>query len=178
MQRGIYFVYNSQLYRKTVDVPWDKDCPKSSRIMASQELFGNVPKHVQPSLDVSGYAPTQLTKSYSLYYVKSDTGTSLKEVWDTLDKSKEAEFLPPGSKELLYLRSLDERQVLCALSINSFYDVYFNVKNKSGSPAIALCALQLLYEQHKLDYLDDMNKFLHWFWVNCQHPIEWNDIYL
>ena len=178
MQRGIYFVYKDQLYRKTVEVPWDKECTKSSRLLASQELFNNVPDFAQPSLEISGNAPTKLTKSYNIFAVKSDTGSSLKEVWNTLDKCREAEFLPPGSKELLYLRRLDEKQAMGALAINSFYDVYFNVKNKTGSPAIALCALQLLYKQNKLDYLDDMNKFLHWFWINCQYPIEWNDLYL
>lgn len=170
-------MFDNQLFVKTVEVPWDKDSIAVNKLMVSEELFKNAEHFMQPCIDVSGSSPIWRTKQLSIFNVKDENGNNIHDLWGMLDNSKDTDFLPPGSHELVYLRYMTEQQMAYALSIRSFYDIYFNREKKRASPAIALCALQMLYKQYKLDYINDPDKFLHWFWLLCRNPIEWNDCY-
>ena len=173
VQRGIYFVRNNILHVKTVEVPWDKDSMEVNKAICSEEIFKSALPFMQPCIDVSSASSLRISKSLSVYGVKDNNGDSIKKSWDILDKSKDIDFMPPGSYDLLYLSCLNNRQVAYILSIGSFYDTYFNSSRKKSSPAIACAALQLLYSQNKVDYLGDMNMFLHWYFHNCQFPVEY-----
>lgn len=175
--RGIYFVFDNQLFVNTVEIPWDKESMTVNKIMVSEELFKSAEHFMQPCVDISGSSPIWRTKQLSIFNVVDEQGNNMKDLWNLLDSSKDTNFLPPGSHELIYLKSLNEQQLAFALSIRSFYDIYYNSEKKRASPAVALCALQLLYNQYKLDYINDMDKFLHWFWVNCRCPVEWHEHY-
>lgn len=176
-KRGIYFVRWNQLFVKTIDVMWDKESMQFNKAHCSEEIFKSAIPFMQPCIDVSHASSLWLPKSLSLYNVVDGNGNKCKDMWDLLDNSKDKEFLPPGSYDVLYLRSLSEKQIYYALSVGSFYDTYFNKDYKTSSPSIALCALQLLYGQNKLDYLDNMNMFLEWYWTNCRIPLEYNEEY-
>lgn len=176
-KRGIYFVKGNQLFVKTVDIMWDKESMSFNKAMASEEIFKAALPFMQPCIDVSHASSLWYPKMLSTYNVVDDNGNKCKDMWDALDASQQVEFLPPGSYDLLYLRSLTELQVAYGLAVGSFYDTYFNREVKRSSPSIALCALQLLYGQNKVDYLDNMNMFLEWYWHNCRIPLEYCDEY-
>lgn len=178
VKRGIYFVRDNQLFVKTVEIPWDKESMEVNKTYGSEEIFKQALPVMQPCVDVSHASALRATKQLSVYNVVDSNGRKIKESWDMLDNSKEVDFLPPGSYDLLYLSSLNEFQFRYALSVGSFYDTYFNPDKKKSSPAIACAALQLLYKQNKVDYLNDMNKFLHWYYVNCRFPLEFCEHYL
>ncbi len=173
VNREIYFVDHGQLFKKTVEVSWDNESMAVNKAMCSEEIFSYAERWMQPCVDVSTANSIPTFRRLSIYNVVDSGGNKIADVWKMLDRSKDVEYLPPGSYDLLYLSAMSESQRMFSLSIRSFYDTYFNSKKKSYSPAIALCALRLLYEQRKLDYLDDMNKFLHWYFINCRFPIEY-----
>ena len=60
-----------------------------------------------------------------------------------------------------------------ALGQKSFFDMFHNPDKVDTCNAKALAILQLLSSQGKLDYIEDMNKFLWWYWVNGQYAMEW-----
>lgn len=172
VKREIYFVNHGQLFKKSVEVTWDNDSMILNREVASAEVFSNSPSWLQPCVDVSS-GSISLFRTLSIYQVKDESNNSVSDLWKLLDGSKDVDMLPPGAYDLIYLSNLSERQVQVALSVRSFYDIYYNSSKKKTSPAKALCALQMLYYQNKLDYLADMNKFLYWYFINCQYPLEY-----
>lgn len=176
-KREIYFVRNNQLYKRTVEVTWDKDSMEVNKKICSEELFNAALPFMQPCVDVSSSSGIYNCRNLSPYCVKDENGNSVHDMWDILSKHKDRKFLPPGSFDLVYLKSLTEEQFIYAMSKNSFYDIYFNSKTKETCSAKALAVLKLLYGQNKLDYILDMNKFLHWYWVNGSCPMEWTKYY-
>lgn len=176
-KREIYFVRNNQLFKKTIEVIWDKESMDVNKFICSEELFKSALSFMQPCIDVSSSSGIFKCRNLCPYYVKDDNGSTVHDMWDILYKHKDREFLPPGSFDLIYIKCLTEEQFMYAMSKNSFYDIYYNSKNKETSCAKALAVLKLLYGQNKLDYILDMNKFLHWYWVNGACPMEWNEYY-
>lgn len=176
-ERAIYFVKHGLLFKKTVDVTWSPDCMKTNKLLCSEEIFEKSDKWLRPCIDVSYASSIYGTKRFSVYSVHDDEDKSIKELWDLLDNSFDSNTLPPGSKDLIYMMSLKTEDAAYALSVRSFYDSVYNPKSGGATPAIALCALQLLYHQNKMDYLTDMHKFLWWYWVNCRRPTEYNEKY-
>lgn len=174
-KREIYFARNNQLFTKTVEVDWDADSKEVNQKIVSENIFKNSLPFIQPCVDVSSSSGIYRCKSLCTYYVKDDNGTSIHDLWEILDKHKDKNMLPPGSYDLIYLMNLTEEQIKYALSKGSFYDIYYNKKKKVTSSAKALAVLQLLYQQNKLDYIYDMNKFLHWYFWNGAYPVEWTD---
>ena len=170
--RAIYFIKDNTLYEKRIEVPWEKECSKVNRIV-SKIILDNSKDIPHPCLDLS--SSSGYTKELSLYNIKSNKGQSVKELWDTLDNSKDIELMPPGFHELIYIASLNERQLNLILCGGSFYDIYFNPTNKHrGSIARACACLKLLYKQNKLDYVLDYNMFLWWYYANCSCPTLWD----
>lgn len=173
--REIYFVRNNQLFKKTVEVTWDKDSNEVNKRICSEELFKAALPFMQPCVDVSSASPLYNSRGLCTFFVKDENGNPVSKLWEILDGHKDRDFLPPGSYDLIYLKSLTYQQIAYALSKGSFYDIYFNSKKKKTSSAKALAVLQLLYQQNKLDYIGDMNKFLYWYWINGANPVEWTD---
>lgn len=58
------------------------------------------------------------------------------------------------------------------LTVGSFYDIYTNPDKDMFSAPKALAVLQLLYNQGKIDYLSNINMFLHWYYFNGE-ATEW-----
>lgn len=177
VQREIYFVRHGMLFKKTLEVTWDNECMTLNKEFTSGEIFEHAESWMQPCVDVSTANRIKMFKPLSIYQVKDGSDNPVSELWKVLDSSKEVDLLPPGSYDLVYLSNLSERQIGIALPIGSFYDTMYNSSRKKTSPAISLCALQMLYAQNKLEYLADMHKFLHWYFINCRFPLEYNEHY-
>lgn len=163
---------NGQLFKKTVETSWDVDSMTVNKSFVSKEMFDAAEDWMQPCVDVSSFS-IRMFSQLSVFNVKDDNGNKVYDLWKVLDSSNEIDYLPPGSHDLIYLSNMTTQQIGTALPIRSFYDIFFNSSKKRTSPAIALCALQMLWQQNKLDYLNDMYKFLHWYYINCRFPIEY-----
>lgn len=174
-KRCIYFVRDNQLYTRTADVSWDKEAIEVSKELCRTELQKLVLPFMEPCVDVSSASGIYSARSLATCYVKDSHGDTVKDIWKRLDGSIERDMAPPGCHDLLYITSLDYKQVCYALSQKSFYDTFHNPDKSSTCNAKALASLQLLYQQGKVDYIEDMNKFLWWYFVNCQYPLEWID---
>lgn len=175
--RCIYFIRNNQMYVRTVEVDWDKDAIEVSKTLCQSAIDNAVLPFMEPCVDVSSASRIYQARSLATCYVKDSNGTTVKDIWKRLDAGVDREFLPPGCYDLLYITSLNEAQVSYALSQSSFYDTFHNPEKSSACNAKALAALQLLFKQNKVDYIEDMNKFLWWYYVNCRYPLEWLDKY-
>lgn len=172
-KRCIYFVKDKQLMCKTFDVDWNMDSPEVSKVLCRRELEESLEDFMRPCIDVSASSELYQGRSLATCYVKDSNGTSVKDTWKKLDKGSDREFLPPGCYDLLYITSLSEKQVMYALGQKSFFDMFHNPDKVDTCNAKALAVLQLLSSQGKLDYIEDMNKFLWWYWVNGQYATEW-----
>ena len=169
--RVIYFEKDNILYQKVIDL--EADINEIDKVSLSTIMLDNSVNIPQPCIDISSNA--RHMRELSPYNVKCVTGQNIKEMWDSLDKCRDKKDLPPGSHELLYIKSLSERQAYIILNTGSFYDVYYSPRGDKGSPAKACACFKLLAKQNKLDYILDMNKFLWWYYANCSHPIRWDN---
>lgn len=172
-KRCIYFVRDRQLMCKTFDVDWNMDSLEVSKVLCKRELENVLEDFMRPCIDVTASSELYQGRSLATCYVKDSKGTSVKDTWKKLDKGVDKELLPPGCYDLLYITSLSEKQVLYALGQKSFFDMFHNPDKANTCNAKALAVLQLLSNQGKLDYIEDMNKFLWWYWVNGQYAREW-----
>jgi hypothetical protein len=171
--RCIYFVRDNQLYKRTIDVIWDKDSIDVNKIICEKEMQKIILPFMRPCVDVSSASHEYIARSLATCYVKDKRGTAVRDTWKKLDENPEADILPPGAHDLIYLSNLNEQQVWYALDQNAFYDIFHNPDKQKTCSAKALATLQLLYVQNKLDYIEDANKFLWWYFINCQFPLEW-----
>lgn len=176
-KRCIYFIRDNILYKKTVEVCWDADAMVYNKVSCSDELFKSALQFMHPCIDVSPSSEIWRCRSLCSYQVKDINGLTVNKMVELLESSTDKEYLPPGSYDLLYIKSLNDKQFNFALSVKSFYDIYFNPEKNVFSPAKALAVLQLLYNQDKLDYIYDMKKFLHWYYINARNPVEWVNKY-
>lgn len=173
--REIYFARNNQLFMLPVEVSWDSESKDVNKKFCSDEMFSHALPFMQPCVDVSSASGIYRCKQLSPYYVLDENGKNVHDLWKIFDGHKDRDYLPPGSYDLIYLMNLSQQQIEYALSKGSFYDIYYNRKKKVTSHAKSLAVLQLLYQQNKLDYIYDMNKFLHWYFYNGNLPIEWTE---
>lgn len=174
-KRCIYFCHGNQLYKKTIEVNWDMDSIKVNKVMCSEEIYSSAEKFMQPCIDVSSASSSYIARQLSTFNVKDEQGNSIHNLWKVLDNHENKDMLPPGSYDIVYLKNLSEKQISLIVSAGSFYDLYHNPEKQNTSSAKACAALQLLFMQGKLEYIDDMNKFMHWYMMNCYHPLEWVD---
>lgn len=175
-KRCIYFIKDGMLYKKTFEVSWDNDSMTVNKTFCSDYIFKQSDKFMQPCVDVSGASDIQLHKELTIFGVKDNNGNTISKLWDILRNNTNQSLLPPGSYELIYLKNLNERQLNFALSVKSFYDIYHNPEKYTPTPAKALAALQLLYNQGKIDYVNNIEMFLWWYMINCDNPAEWVNI--
>lgn len=173
VKRCVFFIRDNQLYKRTIEIPWDKDNLELNKALYVKEIQKLVLPFMEPCIDVSTMSNNYTAKGMATCFVKDSKGSTVKEIWNTLNSNIEAELLPPGCHDLLYLTSLTDKQVYFALSKGSFYDAFYNPDKGGTCNAKALASLQLLYKQGKVDYIEDMQRFLHWYFINCQFPNEW-----
>lgn len=173
-KRGIFFIRAGFLCVLNVEVTWDSDAMKYNKFQASKELCESAKSFMHSCIDVSSSSIDSFGKSLNVYNVKDVTGMSIVDSWKVLDAQTQM-ILPPGTHDILYLKCLNEKQMIRALSAGSFYDIFYNQDKKVTSAAKCCAVLQLLWKQNKLDYIDDVNKFLWWYWINCRNPIEYNE---
>lgn len=167
IQRCIYFVQNNALYHKTFEVDTDYDNPEISRVMQDSYLQIN-PRQYGVICDINGVTtPNSYGLRFLSLYNTRVNGKNYKDVWDEFTKKSKGMSMPPGCHELLYLQALSYEQEKCALSYTGFYDCYHDPRTDRPTPAKALCAYNMLYYQGKLDYIQDTNMFLHWWYANC-----------
>lgn len=171
-KRYIFFTKDNQLYQKTIDAIWDGEAFEYSKIACSDDIFKQSTSEIQPCIDVSSNSPIPLGNNLNVYNVRNDENLSFKQLYDKIQQGSDVDKYPDSCYDLLYLRLLNERQVRYALSVKSFYDIYYNPDKAKFTPAKALAVLQLLYSQDKLDYIYDTEKFVWWYYVNGR-PIEW-----
>lgn len=172
-KRCIYFVKDNTLRMKTFDVSWDKNALEVSKVLGRKAWEESIEDFMRPCVDVSSASQIYQSRNLATCYVKDSKGETVKDIWAKLDNGVDSKYLPPGCHDLLYLTSLNEQQVTYALCQRSFFDMFHNPDNVHTCNAKALAVLQLLYNQGKLDYIEDMNKFLWWYWANGQYAVEW-----
>lgn len=177
VKRCIYFVKNNQLFKKTFDVDWSFDCMDYNILSCDMELPNQIPSFISKCLNVSTASDDFVSKSMSTCFLKDEEGYSVKEQWKSLDLGIDKELLPPGSHDWVYICALNERQVYYALEHSAYFDTFHNPDKQITCSAKALASLKLLYEQGKTDYIENLNNFLYWYYINCQFPVEWLDIY-
>ena len=171
-KRCIFFQRDNMLYKRTVEVTWDKDCMTYNKSVCSDEIYSYVTPDITPCIDVSSNSRIYRDGSLSPWYTKNEEGIPAMKLFDALDERKDIIF-PKGCKELLYYKCLTENQVMYILTVGSFYDIYTNPDKDMFSAPKALAVLQLLYNQGKIDYLSNINMFLHWYYFNGE-ATEWN----
>ncbi len=172
-KRCIYFVRNNQLYKRTANVEWDMDDLETSVRNCNIAFNELLLPFMEPCINVSTGSEVSITRNMATCFVKDDDGSTVKSLWKKLDLSIGMEFIPPGAHDLLYITSLSEEQVLYTLGMSSFCDSFHNPDKYPTCSAKALASLKLLYMQNKVEYIEDMNKFLWWYWANCQYPLEY-----
>lgn len=171
-KRCIFFTQNNLLYCKTVDAIWDKDALEYSKVACGDDIFKNSFSEIQPCLDVSSNSLLSHGKQLNIYNVKNAKGATFKQTLDFISQGNDVDQYPDCCYDLIYLRLLTEKQVRIALSAKSFYDIFYNPDKAKFSPAKALVILQMLYKQNKLDYINDTEKFVWWYYINGR-PVEW-----
>lgn len=175
-KKCIYFHKNNIMFKQTVEVSWDTEAMKANKILCSKEIKDKAYNWLPLVTDVSS-SPIRLHKSLSIFNVKDSNGISVKDLWDILKSKTDINMLPYGSFDLVYLKNLNSKQLNYALCNMAFFDIYHNPDKDTPTASKALVALQMLYNQGKIDYIEDMHKFLHWYYANCSCPIEWNEAY-
>ena len=170
-RRCVYYVDNNTLCMLSFEATWSDADTKTNRVMSEIDLMNNLPAELRPCLEVSLPCSLYRVKSFSPSSIMIGDGSVL-DAWKQLDNCLDKDKLPDGAKELLYLRNIDEYQLNLVLSSRSFYDMYHNPDKNNTTIAKALCGMQMLYNQNKLDYLEDKDKFVHWYYINCLYPKE------
>lgn len=173
-KRCIFFIQDNLLYKKTVDALWDTEAVEFSKSVCGEDIFKQSTNIMQPCIDVSPNSPLKNGRSLNIYNVKNDKGATFKQTLDFIQQESDADKYPDSCYDLVYIRLLTDRQVSFALSAKSFYDIYHNPDKPKFTPAKALAVLQLLYSQNKLDYIDDVEKFVWWYYINGR-PVEWSN---
>ena len=173
--RCLYFTRNNILYYKPFDIIYDKEAFDYTKVECAKRVRSQLESWMPPLVDVSGVLSTYLQKTLSIFNVKDSNDRDIKTAWELLGNSEGKEYLPQGAYELVYLSNLNEQQLLFALCPKVFFDFYHDPDKVNPSPAKACASLQLLYGQNKLEYLEDYNKFLHWFMSNCARPVLWSE---
>ena len=172
-KRCYYFVSNNTLYKKTVEVHWDPNNLDLNKVLCSREIYDQIEDEWLPTLDVSPSSVMFAGSKLSIYNVRDDSGNNVRQMWDALNKHPDKEYFPPGAYELLYLHSLTEKQFCQAITKKAFYDIYHNPATHRPTASKALASLLLLEGQGKLDYIMDMQKYMHWFMMNCYNALEY-----
>ena len=171
-KRSIFFVRNNILYSKTVDAIWDVNALEYSKEVCGESIFKNAERFMQPCIDVSSNSRIFHGSYLNTYNVKNNQGINFRKMMEMLAQDPNASKYPFSCYDLIYLRLLNEKQVCYTLSAKSFYDIYYNPDKSHFSPSKALAVFQLLYNQNKLDYLQDIEKFCYWYYING-NDIEW-----
>lgn len=171
-KRCIFFVQDNMLYKKTVEATWDMSALEYSKVVCGDDIFKQAHSDIQPCIDVSSNSVIQNGRCLNVYNVKNSKGATFRQTMEFVQQGTDVDKYPDSCYDLIYLRLLTDRQVRIALSAKSFYDIYYNPDKTKFSPAKALAMLQLLYKQNKLDYIEDIEKFVWWYYINGR-PVEW-----
>lgn len=171
-KKCIFFVKDNTLYTKTVEAIWDIKAIDYSKEVCGESIFSMAEHFMQPCIDVSSNSKLRQGSVLNVYNVKNSNGVNFIKHLEVMQADPIAKRYPDSCYDLVYLRLLNEKQVRFALSAKSFYDIYYNPDKSHFSVAKALAVLQLLYKQNKLDYLEDTEKFVWWYYINGR-AIEW-----
>ena len=77
-----------------------------------------------------------------------------------------------GVYDFMYLKRINNKMLKYILSFDGYFDIYFNPDRKVVSPAKSIAMLRLLIKQNKTDYLQDLQKFMYWYYINEMQIIE------
>ena len=175
VKRCIYFCIGNHLRKITTEIPWDLDSMEINKRVHTELVIDTAPEFLKPCEEISIGSDIWKSKCLSTNFVKSDDGISVQRLWKALDniEIEKGVSSKPGLHEYIYLHCLKEEQIFYALNVRSFSDMFHNPDKTYHTNAVALCALQLLQKQDKLDYLNNINMFSEWFYVNISQPIEY-----
>lgn len=172
VKRRGYFVFNRQLHYKDVFIDWDMDLDDESKLIYIQRVKEQLGDLLRPCIDVSGASDIKDAKFLSCNLVKANKDESVKKMTIRISEQLGIDIDMPGIFEYVYLTSLRPWQLEYILRVRCFFDIFMNPDKPGVSTARACALYQLLYHQNKLDYLTDLNKFLHWSLCNsmlCQN---------
>lgn len=166
VRRG-YFVYNRCLHYKDVIIDWkDEEITDDLKALYIKEVKNGLGDLLTPYIDVSGSSNVRMAKFLSPRIVKSLNGLSVLQVSNKLSELMSVDADLPGIFEYVYLNALKPWQLDYILHIRCFFDIFQNPYKKENSAARACAVYQLLYQQNKLDYLNDLSTFSYWCWCN------------
>mgnify|MGYP007069833729 CR=1 FL=1 len=168
VKRCLFFCVGNEVRKITTEIPWDMGAMEVNKQMYIKQVYETALPSLLPCEEVSIASPIFKNRSLCINFIKSPEGVSIQRIWKAMDQMEidRGTSFKPGVFEYVYLYCLTEEQVFYALHIRTFSDMFYNPDKPYHTNAIALCALQLLNKQDKLDYLEDINKFSEWFLCN------------
>lgn len=162
VKRCGYFVQDCKLCRKDVFIEWNKGFDKQAKHAYIEDIIRNLGDDLGITKDVTTASPDYEARSLSPLCVKDKYGNCLEDVWNAV-KEELGDLFINGIGDFVYLSNLSSEHVSIALSIDCYIDVFHNPDKAINTQAKWLAVLKLLYEQNRLELLDDMEGFLQWY---------------